>query len=173
MSRFRQIAAVMLVAAAGAIALMGQSASATTNSTVLKLASVKVSGGKHSVLVNGSGRAVYLLTGDSESHPTCTSAACLGYWPPVTTTAAKPTLGAGIKGKLTVWKHGHLHQLVLNGHPLYTFAGDSSSGKATGQGAKSFGGVWELLTASGSGMTTGSSAKSTSSSSSTSSGGGW
>ena len=170
MSRFRQITAAVIVTVAGATALLGQSASAaTTQTAAVKLASVKISGSKHAVLVNSSGRAVYLLTGDSISHPTCTDADCLGNWPPVTTTSAKPTLGAGIKGKLTIWKHRHLHQLALNGHPLYTFAGDSSVGTANGQGLKSDGGVWELLTSSGAGMTTGSK----SSSSSSSSGGGW
>jgi predicted lipoprotein with Yx(FWY)xxD motif len=164
---------VMMIAAAAALALMGQNALAASNGpAVLKVASVNASGGKRPVLVDGSGRAVYLLTGDSVSHPTCTDSACLGDWPPVTTDSAKPTLGAGIKGKLTVWKHGHFHQLVLNGHPLYTFAGDSSQGKASGQGLKSDGGVWELLTASGSGLGS-SGAKTSSTSTSSSSGGGW
>jgi predicted lipoprotein with Yx(FWY)xxD motif len=153
MSRFRQIAAVTIIAAAGAVALIAQNASAATGgSPALKLSSLKVSGAKHAVLVTGSGRTVYLLTGDSMSHPTCTSSACLAYWPPATTTSEKPKLGAGAKGKLTVWKHGHFHQLVLNGHPLYLFAGDHGPGKGTGQGLKSDGGIWELLTSSGSGM---------------------
>jgi predicted lipoprotein with Yx(FWY)xxD motif len=169
MSRFRQIAAVTIIASASAMALIGQSASAATMVTpAVKAASVNVSGAKHTLLVNGSGRAVYLLTGDSVSHPTCTSAACLAAWPAVTTTSAKPTLGKGVTGKLTVWKHGKLHQLVLNGHPLYTFAADKSADSAKGQGLKDGSAVWELLTASGSGFT--STSKSTGSSSA---GGGW
>ncbi len=42
---------------------------------------------------------------------------------------------------------------MLNGHPLYTFAEDSSAGTAKGQGLKGFGGTWEVLSASGSGLT--------------------
>jgi predicted lipoprotein with Yx(FWY)xxD motif len=171
MSRFRQIAAVTIIAAAGAMALIGQSASAaTTGAASLKVASVKVGASKQMVLLSASGRPVYLLTGDSTSHPTCTSAACLKAWPPVTTTSATPALGKGIKGKLTVWKHGHFKQLVLNGHPLYTFVEDKGASTASGQGLKSDGGVWETLTASGAGLTSTGKSKSSGSSSA---GGGW
>jgi predicted lipoprotein with Yx(FWY)xxD motif len=176
MSRFRQIAAVTIIAAAGATALIGQSASAATSGTgSLKVANVKVSGSTHMVLLTTSGRPVYLLTGDSKSHPTCTSAACLKAWPPVTTTSAKPVLGKGVKGTLTVWKHGHFKQLVLNGHPLYTFVEDKGASTASGQGLKSDGGVWETLTSNGAGFssTAKSTSTSTSSSGSSSAGGGW
>jgi predicted lipoprotein with Yx(FWY)xxD motif len=151
------------VAAIGGFAAVGAEGSAYAASAhpaavaALKVASVKVAGSKHMVLVNSAGRAVYLLTGDSTSHPICTGSACLSDWPAVTTTAKKPVLGKGIKGKLTVWTHGKSHQLVLNGHPLYTFADDSSAGTANGQGLKSFGGTWELLTGSGSAFTNSSS----------------
>lgn len=171
MSRFRQIAAVTIIAAAGAMALIGQSASAATTGTAsLKVASVKVGGSKHMVLLTASSRPVYLLSNDSTSHPTCTGAACLKAWPPATTTSANPTLGKGINGKLTVWKHGHFKQLVLNGHPLYTFAGDTSATTASGQGLKSDGGVWETLTSNGAGLT---STSKSSSSGYSSAGGGW
>jgi predicted lipoprotein with Yx(FWY)xxD motif len=171
MSRFRQIAAATIIAAAGATALIGQSASAaTTGPASLKAASVKVGSSKHTVLLTSSGRPVYLLTGDSMSHPTCTSAACLKAWPPVTTTSAAPALGKGIKGKLTVWKHGHFKQLVLNGHPLYTFVEDKGASTASGQGLKSDGGVWETLTTNGAGLAN---TSKSSSSGSSSAGGGW
>jgi predicted lipoprotein with Yx(FWY)xxD motif len=174
MSRFRQIAAVTIIAAAGATALIGQSASAATSGTAsLKVASVKVDSSKQMVLLTASGRPVYLLTGDSMSHPTCTDAACLKAWPPVTTTSASPTLGNGIKGKLTVWKHGHFKQLVLNGHPLYTFVEDKGASTAGGQGLKSDGGVWETLTSNGAGLTNTSKSTTKSSSGSSSAGGGW
>lgn len=132
-------------AASGAVAASSHAAKAGT----VKLGSVTVSGGKHSLLVTSSGKPVYLLTGDSMKHPLCTSKSCLSFWPPVTTTAKKPAPGTGVKGKLTVWTHKGMHQLVLNGHPLYTFASDSGS-TAKGQGIKNFGGTWYVMTASGS-----------------------
>ena len=153
---------------------------AAAKSVAVKVASVTVgSSGKHDLLETASGRAIYLLTGDKTTHPLCESSSCIADWPLVTSTAKAPALGAGIKGKLTVWHHGKVSQLVLNGHPLYTFAGDSSAGKAGGQGLKSFGGVWEAMTASGSAFTTGSgssnsySSSGSSGTSTSSSSGGW
>lgn len=155
-------------AAATALAATAHSASAGT----VKVGSVTVGGAKHSLLVTSTGKPVYLLTGDSMKHSLCTSKSCLSFWPPVTTTAKKPVAGAGVKGKLTVWNHKGINQLVLNGHPLYTFASDSGS-TAKGQGIKNFGGTWWLMTGSGASFTsTASSGGSTSTGGSTSSSGG-
>ncbi len=168
MSRNRHLALVTAVLAAGSVAA-ATTATATAATAhpaaaaAVKLASVKVANKSQKVLVTASGGPVYLLTGDSKTHPQCTTAACLGNWPAVTTSAKKPALGTGIKGTLTVWTHGGHHQLVLNGHPLYTFAADSNT-MANGQGLKSDGGTWDLLTASGTAFT-GSTAKSSDSSS--------
>ena len=63
----------------------------------------------------------------------------------------KPTLGKGVKGKVAIWHHNGMNQVTLNGHPLYTYSADSA-GSASGQGLKSFGGTWWLLTANGSPM---------------------
>lgn len=119
----------------------------------LKLAKVSVKQGSATtrapVLVTAKGRAVYLLTGDSVKHPLCTSMGCLGAWPAVTSSAKKPVLGAGVKGKLTIWNHKGMRQLVLDGHPLYTFAGDKTAGVADGQGLASGSDVWKLLGANG------------------------
>ncbi|HEX3615210.1 MAG TPA: hypothetical protein VHU61_01645 [Solirubrobacteraceae bacterium] len=170
------LAAATLAAIGGTATAAVQSASAATarpaSAAVLKVASVKVASGTtnkaHSLLVDAKGLPVYLLTGDSRSHPLCKSASCLMYWPAVTTTSSKPTLGPGVKGKVGVWKHNKIDQVTLNGHPLYTYVQDSK-GAALGEGAKSFGGVWEVMTAGGSAM-----AKSSSKSAgSGSSGGGW
>jgi predicted lipoprotein with Yx(FWY)xxD motif len=166
-------AAVVAVGGAGATAVASMADAATAHkasAAALKLGSVSISGhGKHSLLETSSGRAVYLLTGDSTKHPLCATAACLGIWPAVTTSSKNPVLGSGIMGKLTVWTHGKRHQLVLNGHPLYTFVKDSSANSAAGQGVKDGSSTWELLTASATGYTVSSS--SSSSSSGTTSGG--
>jgi predicted lipoprotein with Yx(FWY)xxD motif len=162
MSRLRSLAVAATVAAfgAGAVGIAAQGADAATahpaaSAAVIKVASVKVSVGStdkaHDVLVTASGRPIYLLTGDSSKHPECNTATCLGAWPAVTTTSKKPALGKGVKGTVGVWKHNHIDQVTLNGHPLYTYA-DDSAGSANGEGLKSFGGVWEVLNASGVGM---------------------
>jgi predicted lipoprotein with Yx(FWY)xxD motif len=157
----RSITLVATVAAlgAGTAAIAAQSAGAATahpaSAAAIKVASVQVQSGtsnsSHKVLVNSKGMPIYLLTGDSKSHPKCTGAQCLSAWPAVTSKSMKPTLGKGVKGKVAVWHHKGINQVTLNGHPLYTYAADSA-GSASGQGLKSFGGTWWLLTASGSPM---------------------
>jgi predicted lipoprotein with Yx(FWY)xxD motif len=79
------------------------------------------------VLVDASGRTVYELVGDSTSHPTCTGA-CLSIWPPVKTNGT---------------------QVVVNGHPVYTFAEDTASGQTKGQNVTDQWGKWLALDASG------------------------
>ncbi|MGH2842798.1 MAG: COG4315 family predicted lipoprotein [Solirubrobacteraceae bacterium] len=119
----------------------------------LMLRGVTVSAGgkatKRTVLVNGAGRAVYLLTGDSARHPKCTGSSCLAIWPALTTRTMKVTVGKGVSGKVTVWRHHGVDQIEIAGHPLYLYAGDSGSGQTKGEGVKSFGGTWDLLSGSG------------------------
>jgi predicted lipoprotein with Yx(FWY)xxD motif len=155
--RIPRIAAA--AAAAGALAA-GASLAATdavaasphgSGAAAVKLGSVTVAGSSSRLLVDASGQPVYLLTGDSMGKPLCTSAGCLGVWPAVTSSAKKPVLGPGISGKLTVWTHKGMHQLVLDGHPLYRFAEDSGS-TAKGEGIKAGSSVWELVTARGAGV---------------------
>ena len=174
-SRTITVAATLAAIAGGAAATAAQSAGAATarpaSAAVLKVESVQVTTGtsnkSHKVLVNSAGLPVYILTGDSKSHPKCTASQCLSAWPAVTSRTMKPTLGKGVSGKVGVWHHNKMNQVTLNGHPLYTFKADSP-GSASGQGLKSFSGTWWLLTAGGSAM-----ASSSSKSSSGGGGGGW
>ena len=157
--RYVAVGAALAAMAGGATGLAATAATAATahpaSAAAIKLASAKVAVGStnksYKVLVNSKGKPVYLLTGDSASTPKCTASNCLAFWPAVTTTAKKPTLGPGVKGKVGVWHHNGINQVMLNGHPLHTFAQDSA-GAALGEGLKSFGGTWELLSSSGSGM---------------------
>ena len=58
----------------------------------------------------------------------CTKAnGCFSAWPPVTV-KGKPTM-SGVKGKLGTFKNSGVTQVTLNGHPLYTFAGDHGVGR--------------------------------------------
>jgi predicted lipoprotein with Yx(FWY)xxD motif len=80
------------------------------------------------VLVDASGRTVYELVGDSAASKTCTSG-CLASWPPVMTNGS---------------------QVIVNGHPAFTFAGDKSAGQTNGQNLTDRWGRWLALDASGS-----------------------
>lgn len=153
------VLAALAAASGGTAVAAAQSALATTghaaSSAALQVASVKVAVGStdkaHSVLVSAKGLPVYLLTGDSSKDAKCSSGTCLTYWPAVTTTSMHPTVGAGVKGKVGVWHHNKINQVTLNGHPLYTFVQDHK-GAALGEGMKSFGGTWEVLTPAGTPM---------------------
>jgi predicted lipoprotein with Yx(FWY)xxD motif len=103
------------------------------------------------IAINAKGFAVYWLSGDSKTHPKCTQAnGCFKFWPPVTVKSAKSlSKAAGISGKLSTWSRDGFKQVVLGGHPLYTFAPDTKKDDSTGQGVVGFGGTWHVVTASG------------------------
>jgi predicted lipoprotein with Yx(FWY)xxD motif len=64
--------------------------------------------------------------------------------------AGPATAGAGVTGKLgTITRTNGSMQATYNGHPLYTFTGDTAPGQASGNGLNAFGGLWHEVTASG------------------------
>jgi predicted lipoprotein with Yx(FWY)xxD motif len=103
---------------------------------------------RENIVVNGRDAAVYWLSGDTKTHPECTKAnGCFGFWPPVTVASAHNLSKApGIKGQLTTWLRNGRLQLLLAGHPLYTFANDHQRNTATGDGIKGFHGTWHVNT---------------------------
>ena len=40
-------------------------------------------------------------------------------------------------------------EVTYNGHPLYTYAGDTSAGQTSGQGLDDYGAEWYALSANG------------------------
>jgi len=105
------------------------------------------------VLINGSGRAVYVWAKDAKDMSACTGA-CASAWPPVqptgTVTAA---LSAASSDLGTITRSDGTKQVTYDGHPLYYFAGDSGSGQANGQGSDAFGAKWWLVTPAGADVT--------------------
>jgi predicted lipoprotein with Yx(FWY)xxD motif len=62
------------------------------------------------------------------------------------TTAA----GRGLPGQVaTITRTGGSRQLTYNGHPLYTYIGDSAPGQARGNNLNLNGGLWHEVPASG------------------------
>lgn len=105
------------------------------------------------VLTNGSGRAVYLWAKDTGDMSQCTGA-CMGAWPPVTTTGAVTAAGSAKPSDLgTITRSDGTKQVTYDGHPLYYFAGDTGAGTASGQGSDNFGAKWWLVAPSGSDVT--------------------
>jgi predicted lipoprotein with Yx(FWY)xxD motif len=102
-----------------------------------------------SILVDSTGRTLYLFKADSGTSSAC-SGACAVAWPPLLATG-KPTAGAGLTAsKLgTITRSGGSHQVTYNGHPLYLFIKDTKAGQTNGQGVTAFGAAWFALTSSG------------------------
>jgi predicted lipoprotein with Yx(FWY)xxD motif len=101
------------------------------------------------ILVDGSGRTLYLFGKDTGPKSTC-SGACSANWPPFTT-RSKPQAGSGASSsaiKTTPRSDGKL-QVIYNGHPLYYFSGDQSAGQMNGEGVNAFGAKWFVLSPAG------------------------
>jgi predicted lipoprotein with Yx(FWY)xxD motif len=161
--RLATVGAVAMLALAAVIAVMAISANAA--STTIGVKTVKVGAKSEPIAVNSKGAAVYTLSGDSAKHMDCTKAnRCFSAWPPVTV-KGKPTM-SGVKGTLGTFKNSGVTQVTLNGHPLYTFAGDHGVGVANGNGLQSFGGIWHVVVA-------GTAKAATAPGGSTGGGGGW
>jgi predicted lipoprotein with Yx(FWY)xxD motif len=155
---FNRLPALVLAVVVGCTAaLLVGAALATTMYTLQVAKSAKVTNAAGttttmSIVVNSHSRAVYYLTGESKSHAKCTKANhCFGFWPPVTVASAnKVTKGPSVKGTISVWHRNGVFQVVLGGHPLYTYSGDHQGQTATGQGASGFGGTWYVIKMGGS-----------------------
>jgi predicted lipoprotein with Yx(FWY)xxD motif len=65
-------------------------------------------------------------------------------------------VGGGAKASLiaTTPRSDGQAQVTYNGHPLYTYQGDSKPGDTDGQGITGFGAPWYVLSASGNQITT-------------------
>jgi len=102
------------------------------------------------ILVNSSGRTLYLFKKDARGKSACTGE-CAKFWPPLRV-KGRPSAGSGISaGKLgTISRSDGTRQVTYNGHPLYTFAQDSKPGQTNGQGLVAFGASWFVLSPSGS-----------------------
>ena len=111
----------------------------------VKLASTNL--GK--VLVDAQGRTLYLFEADKGPMSAC-DGACASSWPPLTTTG-HPTGGPGLTAsKLGTTKRSDgATEVTYNGHPLYTYAGDSAPGQTNGQGLDDYGAEWYVLSAGG------------------------
>ena len=98
------------------------------------------------VLTNQKGYTLYWFAPDTSEHSTCYGT-CATYWPPVTGT---PVAGPGVTGKLgTIERTGGGTQVTYDGHPLYTYIGDSAPGQSTGNDVNLNGGFSYEMRASG------------------------
>ncbi len=130
-------------------------AGAGSSASSASLLSTTVNGTK--VLTNAKGFVVYWFAPDTPTSSKCTGS-CATYWPPVT---GPVTAGSGVTGTLgTITRSDGTKQATYDGHPLYTYAGDTAPGVASGNGLNVSGGLWYEMTVSGATPAASSSAKS-------------
>jgi len=133
------VAAAAAVLLAFSLAAAGPASTGTSSSGAL----LKVGqAGGVSILTNARGYTLYVFVPDPPDKSTCYGT-CAVYWPPVTGT---PTAGTGVPGKLgTIRRAGGGNQVTYDGHPLYTYVGDSRPGQANGNNINLNGGLWREI----------------------------
>jgi predicted lipoprotein with Yx(FWY)xxD motif len=153
----RWLAPAGLVAAALVITACGSSSSttsaaapaATTASTAPAASGTELKTttiGGVAVLTNAQGFTLYWFVPDTSTTSKC-NGSCATYWPPVKGPA---TAGPGVTGKLaTITRADGSTQATYDGHPLYTYKGDTAPGQANGNNLNASGGVWHEVTVSG------------------------
>lgn len=116
-------------------------AAPSSSSALIKTTSATVNGASETILTNAQGMTLYYRTSDTAS--SVCSGGCASAWPPVLASGANAPASAGsLPGTLTVMSDANGSQIAYNGHPLYTYASDTSPGQMSGQGA---GGVWFVV----------------------------
>jgi predicted lipoprotein with Yx(FWY)xxD motif len=102
--------------------------------------------GKVTVLTNAKGFTLYSFGPDTPTRSKC-NGSCAHYWPPL---KGPVTAGPGVTGKLgTIRRSDGSMQATYNGHPLYTFIGDTKPGQDKGNNLVLSGGIWHVVSVSG------------------------
>jgi predicted lipoprotein with Yx(FWY)xxD motif len=136
---------VAVILAAGALLAVAGFAGASTLATRVGVTHSKFG----SILADGHGHSLYLFDRDSKGKSSCYGG-CAGEWPPLIV-SGKPHAKSGVKAALLgrTKRHDGRWQVTYRGHPLYTFAGDTSRGQTNGEGLDDFGGWWYLVSPAG------------------------
>jgi predicted lipoprotein with Yx(FWY)xxD motif len=148
----------------------GSNPAASAGASAVTIKTMSTSNG--TVLTTAAGLTLYWFAMDTATTSNCTGS-CATYWPPLLGTA---TAAAGTSlphGFGTIKRPGGQVQVTYDGHPLYTYTGDTTAGQVNGNGLNASGGLWWAITPTGAelGATTSSSGSGSSGSGSSSSGG--
>jgi len=155
------IAAPVLAAGVALIAACGSSSPPASSSTSSPAGAASASAthapgvvimtrstSKGTVLTNAQGMTLYWFAIDTPTMSKCTGT-CATYWPPV---IGKPTAAAGASlpaGFGTITRSNGQIQATYDGHPLYTYSGDTAAGQVSGNGLTASGGLWWAMTPNG------------------------
>ena len=98
------------------------------------------------VLTNSAGLTLYWFGPDTSTASKCTGS-CATYWPPV---KAPATAGSGVTGTVgEITRPDGTKQATYDGHPLYTYIGDSAPGQDSGNNLNLNGGLWHIVVVTG------------------------
>ena len=103
------------------------------------------------ILVNGSGRTLYMFKPDKQKRVTC-KGQCAAIWPPMKLKAGQKATAAGAAKKSLLGSDPNPsggRVVTYNRWPVYTYVADSKPGQATGQALNLNGGLWYVLSPSG------------------------
>jgi predicted lipoprotein with Yx(FWY)xxD motif len=101
------------------------------------------------ILVDGSGRTLYLFQKDQPNQSAC-AGACVAAWP-VDSSSGTPKAGSGVTASMlgTIKRGDNRTQVTYHQHPLYYYSGDSGAGQQNGQGVDAFGAKWFVVNPAG------------------------
>ena len=123
----------------------GKTPTVSSSGSLIKTATATVNGKSVTILTTAQGRTLYYRTTDMPPTTVC-SGGCASAWPPLLVSGSNnPTSATSLSGKLSAQADANGTQVVYNGHPLYTFSGDTAPGQTTGEGV---GGIWHVCTPS-------------------------
>ena len=151
--RLRVLLALLAAAAAAAVVAACSSSGTPSSSGGGSSAHAAAAGGLNTaqiggatVLTNSKGFTVYSFALDTPAKSNC-NGTCAANWPPVKGSVTAP----GVTGTFgTIKRSDGSTQATFDGHPLYTFVGDTAPGQAKGNGLNAAGGLWHEITTSGS-----------------------
>jgi predicted lipoprotein with Yx(FWY)xxD motif len=155
-NRLRMLLAVLAVAAAAAVlaacSSSGTSSAGGSGSTGTGTPAAATAGtlktttiGGATVLTSAKGFTLYSFAPDTPTKSNC-NGTCAQNWPPV----KGPATASGVTGTFgTIKRSDGSTQATFDGHPLYTFVGDTAPGQNKGNGLNALGGLWHEITTSG------------------------
>jgi predicted lipoprotein with Yx(FWY)xxD motif len=143
------VACVALVVTAAVVAMFAAMALASSSAAPTVGSATNAKFGEK-IVVDAHGRTLYTLSPETAHRLLCKSGECLKAWPPLTVRSGKTKLvaGSGVHGRLGILRRSNgMFQITLGNLPLYHFSGDGAKGAANGEGIKSFGGTWHVISA--------------------------
>ena len=115
--------------------------SSSGSANIIKTASATINGKAMTILTNAQGMTLYYRTSDTTT--SVCSGGCAQAWLPVLFSGSgKPGTSDSLSGSLTVSANANGQQVEYNGHPLYTYTGDTAPGQMNGEGVA---GIWYVV----------------------------